>query len=381
MKEEYGYISKKPFGAFIAYERVFELFSNHNLSVNRQPLSSPLLSMASDTTDEGYAIYLLITRDLVLTAEEVVHILQYIREGNDFFISAEHIDSKLLNALFCEVHNPPSETASEMQDTHVGIHFSKQMSDLEFGYFYFPFGNYLQKYQNDHTRILGVNDKGLPNYALVFLGEGRIYLHLAPRALGNYFLMSGKNYQYLDVVLNYLRLEPDVVYWDEYYKHLSPAENRRRLLDRQPEVQFSSFGVVMKYPSLKWAFLLSVFGLLLFLLFSMKRRQRAVPLVLKEGNESKAFAKTLGQLYALKKNNKYLAEKMIHYIYENKDAGKMSVSESSLKRGLPSLVLGSENKTAVALSSFIKKLESVNHISDADLLKLNKLIEHYKSEN
>lgn len=382
MKEGYGYINKAPFGTFIAYERVFELFREHDLYVSREPFSVPLLSLATDTADEDYALYLLITRNLYLTDREVVNILQYVKEGNDFFISADYIDSKLMNALFCEMSSNDSEAKPVMKDTHVGVHFSDQMPDMEFGYYYFPFNGYLQKYQKDHTRVLGVNEQGLPNYVVIFLEQGRLYLHLAPRALSNYFLMSGNNYQYLDVVLNYLRLDPEMVYWDEYYKHLSPEENRRRLLQQKPAVNFSSFGVIMKYPSLRWAFFMSVLGLVLFVLFSMKRKQQPVPLMPRDVNESRAFAKTLGQLYGLRKNNKYLAEKMIHYIYENsKDPDRHSHASTYSRKELTSLKLGAENKNAVALSSFIKKLENGGNISDVDLLTLNKLIENYKLEN
>lgn len=376
LKENYSYTSKEPFGTFITYERFFDLFRDRNLYVTRQSMGADMMNMEADTTNGAYSLYMVITKDLVLTDTEVMGMLNYVKSGNDLFISANYVDRKLLVGFFCESNaesNPGAWTT--MRDTWVGMSFGDQIPAMSFRYFYYPFLRYLSGYQKDFTRVLGVNEQGLPNYVIIFLGKGRLYLHLAPRAFSNYFLLSKDNYRYLDMVLSYLRLKPDAVYWDEFYKHLTPEENRRRVTKNKRPENFSTLNVLMKYPSLKWAYYLGLAGLVLFLFFRIKRKQKAIPIMKTPENASRDFAGTIGRLYFVEKNNKYLAGKMITYFYENfrkvhsRHPAKMSTAYTGGER---------EEEQTQALFAFIDYIEQSPEVSDADLLELNRLIEKFK---
>lgn len=375
LKENYSYTSKAPFGTFITYERFFDLFRDKNLYIVRQSVGADLEDVKTDSANGGYSLYMVITKDLVLTDQEVMGMLHYVKAGNELFISANHVDSKLLAAFFSETSKDEFPEESEtMRDTRVGMTFGENIRGETFHYFYYPFLRYLQNYQKDFTRVLGVNDQGLPNYVLIFLGRGRLYLHLAPRALSNYFLLSHDNYRYLDRVLSYLQLNPDAVYWDEFYKNLTPEENRARLRKHKVPDKFSSFSVLLHHPSLKWAFYLSLAGMAFFFFFKVKRKQKSIPIKKPARNASKDFADTIGRLYFVEKNNKYLAGKMITYFYEDlRNVHSVHPARMSTK------YLGGEKaEEAQSLFALIEQIEQAHAVSDDTLLELNRRIENFK---
>ena len=75
--------------------------------------------------------------------------------------------------------------------------------------------------------------------------------------------------------------------------------------------------VIRQHPPLLWAFWLGLIGLLLFIVFNVKRKQRIIDVIKPNINTTVTFTETVGRLYLQKKNNNHIAEKMITYFYEH----------------------------------------------------------------
>ena len=382
LNESYRRTDKLPFGSFIAYKGFQSEFPDYWINIAQKPFTETWNQLKYDSSTT-YSLYFLITKNLILSVDEVNAMLEYVKAGNDLFISADYVDEKLLNAIYCTISRKGeimSEVNGKMQDTYVSMFYGNDFKTSKYGYYYFPFLNYFNSYDPSITRVLGVNQLNLPNYIVIFSGRGRLYLHVAPRIFSNYFLLSNDNYHYFENVTAYLRFNPQYIYWDAYYKEFSSTRDKNNLNNTD---QFSSLHVIMQNPPLLWAFYIALAGLLLFAFFNIKRKQRVIEVIKPNTNTTVAFTETVGRLYLQQKNNRNISEKIITYFYEylrKKYFINTSVINTEFINSLSgkSGVTKSETEELFGLISNIQQQEEV---TDQDLLELNLKIENFKNKN
>lgn len=384
LTESYRKTDKLPFGSFIAYKGFETEFPDYWINTVNAPFDKTWADMKSDRNFASkYSLYFLITKNLVLTKQEANAMMQFVKAGNDLFISADYVDPKLLEALHCSV-NRQSEIVNEangkMKDTYLSMYYGNDFQSQQYGYYYFPFSSFISRHDSSITRVLGVNEQNLPDYIVLFPGKGRLYLHLAPRAFSNYFLLTKDNYRYFEYVTAYLRFEPQYVYWDEYYKNVSSTRNKDNIRNPNEGNDFSSLSVIRQNPSLWRAFCIGVAGLLLFIFFTMKRKQRVIKTIKPDANTTAAFAETIGRLYLQQKDNKNMADKMITYFYEYLRR-KYFINTSSVDEYFINSLAGksgtSVNETN-QLFEKIQKMKTQDDVSDEELIALNAGIENFK---
>ena len=385
LNEDYRKTDKRPFGSFIAYKEFKNLFNDRYVETVTDPFDEEWNVIKDYSSSKKYSLYFLITKNLVLNYTEVNAFMDYVKAGNDLFISADYIDTRLLENINCNNERMAEivdETKGLMNQTNVSMYEGEDIKSPSYSYYYYPFLNSLSGYDTAFTKVLGVNEKNKPDYILLFWGKGRIYLHVAPRVFSNYFLLSGNNHEYLENVLSYLRSDPKNIYWDEYYKNTNP--NRRKGNNDSKEDNFSSLSVIRQHPPLLWAFWLGIIGLLLFILFNAKRKQRIINVVKPNINTTVNFTETVGRLYLQKKDNNHIAEKMITYFFEhirNKyfiNTSKIDdefINSLSGKSGVP-------KETTQQLFSLIDRVHSGERVDDEMLVQLNMEIENfYKNQS
>ncbi len=380
LNENYRKTDKQPFGTFVAYNQFKHLFGDRYVEEITDPFDEVWKNIGSYSNNRKYSLYFLITKNLVLSYAEVKAFLDYVKAGNDLFISADYIDSRLLENINCNTERQgeiAAELKGNMLETHVSMYFGEHFSAPAYGYYYYPFLNALSGYDTAFARVLGINEVNSPNYVVLFSGKGRIYLHVAPRIFGNYFLLTNDNYKYLENVISYLRSDPKNIYWDEYYKNSSSS--RRRNNNTADDDNFSTLSVIRQYPSLLWAFRIAVAGLLLFIFFNIKRKQRIIPVVKPNVNTTVTFTETVGRLYLQKKNNSHIAEKMITYFYEH-IRNKYFITTATINDEFMNSLSGksgvSKEKTK-ELFSLIQQIHTEEKVDDIELLKLNTGIENF----
>lgn len=373
LEETYSYKDKNPFGGSVVWERLNGLYDDVEIQ------ESPVFNFTQSPVDSSfYSLYVIITKNFFVDESVAKGILDYIKDGNDVFLSAERISENFLDLIDCETNQKLAylrEDWGDMADTKVGMYFGDKLPVVNYRYFYFPFNNFIRQIDQDKSRILGVNEGGRPNYAIMFLGKGRLYLHLAPRALGNYFLLSHDNLKYLDNVFSYLRSDPGVVYWDEYFKKLNKIPDK--------DDDFSTLSVVIQHPALKWAFWLTIAGILFFIFTNFKRKQKVIPIQPPLENATVDFVETVGRLYFVNKDNKNIATKLITYFKEhirsrhlikNFESDEATAKLLAAKRGI-------SEQQALLLLQTISAIESHSSVTDEQLTDLNKQLEQfYKSK-
>lgn len=385
LNETYKKDDKKPFGSYVAYEQFKKLFSDRYVETQVDAFDVTWNNIKNYSSGTQYSLYFLLAKNIEVSNDEAEAMVDFIKEGNDMFLSADYIDARLLDKIKCETERLGeivNEVHGKMNETFVKMDFGLDIKIPAYKYYYYPFLNSFSGYDSAYTRVLGVNEAGKPDYIIMFIGKGRLYLHAAPRAFSNYFLLTANNYQYLENVLSYLRFEPKNIYWDEYYKNQTVNRRKKTPGDndtRDDKNKFSPLNVIKNNPPLLWAFWLAIIALVLYVLVNIKRKQRVINEVKANTNTTVTFTETVGRLYLQKKNNKNIAEKMITYFYEHirnsyflnaNQVNNEFINSLSRKSGVPI-------EATQTLFNTIETINADKNVNDIELLKLNQLIQKF----
>lgn len=369
MRESYARKDTKPFGTNIAHHMLKTFYPASVVKESRKSFSYTDQHMLKDSG----SLYVSITRNFLIDEEDANSILDYVYNGNTFFLSGYNIDTVLLHKLFINIRysffdNLP--VPFNYRNTGTGLIKEANVSLDSFRYFYVPFSTYFSEINDYYSRILGYNSNGKPNCIVFFWGKGKMILHCDPRAFSNYFLLTGKNHQYMQELFQLLDAEPTTIVWDDHYN----KKNYKR-----SGSSFSSFSEIARHPPLAAAFLIMAVLLALYILFGGKRKQRIIPEIKPNLNSSVAFTETIARLYLQKKDNKNMADKMItyfndfvrsHYFLQSPAGSDEFVQSLSRKSGVPL-------EKAVTLYRAFNHASQQTEIDDFELLSLNEQIQQF----
>lgn len=140
------------------------------------------------------------------------------------------------------------------------------------------------------------------NLVRIKVGKGHLILGSSPLIFTNYYLLESNNHLYVEGVLSYLPTH------DNTYMYVLHAK------DTVESTSLLRF--IFAHPALKWAWYFLLLGLLVFTLFTAKRRQRIIPIIPPVNNTTVAFTKTVSNLYIQSKDYNDLIHKSIIYTLE-----------------------------------------------------------------
>jgi len=317
---------KKPYGTYLAYESLKYYFPNAKAEV-----LSKWFRYNNITDKMKYSntsLLVLAGLNLYVSDAEMYKLIDFAAAGNEVLIFASNLDEKLGKKF--GIRKLPYGTEKAYEDVPLSKYYDgsenahvlglRGNSEKLYGYYGRCIKGYFVKnsdsldtgtqseykeeekiYISATPDTLGQTANGA-NFLRYQVGDGHITLHAAPLVLSNYFLLQPGNQEYLDAIWHSLPAGIEQVYWNEYYKRTGEDQ--------------SDFGVLMRYPATRNALLLALLGLLLYVLFEGKRRQRILPVVAPLENSSVSFVETVGRLYYNKGDHNNLAEKMIQHFLE-----------------------------------------------------------------
>ncbi len=119
------------------------------------------------------------------------------------------------------------------------------------------------------------------------------------------------------------------------------------------QVQMSPFRYFLSQPPLRWALYLSMVSILLFMIFTARRKQRAIPVIREPENKSLEFTELIGTLYYQKKDHADLVHKKFIYFAEELrreiqvDIEEVADDERSFRQDCPEDGYGSGGNSRV----------------------------------
>lgn len=139
--------------------------------------------------------------------------------------------------------------------------------------------------------------KKVPAAVSVPYGKGEVIFVSSPLLFTNYGMLEGNTFVYIFRLMSYLADLP--VYRTEAY-----VKTDAMLVAEQ-----SPFREFIKRPPLRWALYLALLGVVLFMIFTARRRQRVIPIMSKPTNRSLEFIQLIGTLYYQRKDHVNLVRK------------------------------------------------------------------------
>lgn len=365
-RDSYTASDKIPFGCYVLYQELLNLFPGINVErIDQTPYSTIL-----DQDSPGRAGYIFINNSLDFDEQETHQLLNFVSEGNDVFMAATFFGYSLSDTLNITVASNYDVPRDTMMASLTNSRYKGEAYPFDRGHYKTRFTSV----DTLNTTVLGhieFSEAGSPNQVLkepnfirVSFGQGHFFMHTTPQAFTNYYLLN-HNQRYVANTLSYLNTK--TLFWDNYKKA------GRVIID-------SPMRFVLNQPALKWAYYLTILGLMIFLIFKAKREQRIIPVITPLSNSSIDFAKTIGGLYyqhrdytdlVFKKLKYFLEYIRSHYYLNIATISDKTAFELASKSG-KSL---SETK---AILDFIIYLKNKNEHSEQDMIALSKKIATFK---
>lgn len=208
----------------------------------------------------------------------------------------------------------------------------------------------------------------------VIVGKGELYLIQTPHLFTNYGMLSRNYYDYVFRCLNSLK-DRELLRLDE-----SLSADNQQIGNDGP------FSYMLRQPPLRWALYTGLCVVLLFLCFTARRKQRAIPVVRPPQNMQLKFVKFIGTLYferetpleLLKRKFSYFAEEV--YRLTGVDVRQEEVGIESLASALAQKT-GMERDALLQLLATMRKLPQPGmKISDKEMKhwidRMNEVVRH-----
>lgn len=369
-RPSYTSVSKIPFGCFVLFNELPNIFSNSEIESVENSMYDILIQRDSSIRSN----YLIINDFVYLDEQETNQVLKYVADGNQVFIASNNLTGQLADTLNIEIRQQ-----YDIQEDSIKASFTNQNFEQE--HFYFTRGadpSYFASVDTLKTEILGHlqfkpstflenNEdeiKVRPNFIKTTFGKGNFLINTLPVAYTNYYVL-GDNSNYS--VQSFSYLNDKLLYWDDYKK------SGRKVIT-------SPMRFILNQPALKWSYYLVVIGLLLFVIFRAKREQRIIPIIKPLENSSVEFAKTVGSLYYQHRDYTNLNNKKITYFLthiRNKYYLNTSVLDENLITQL-SAKAGKPKEETKALIELILSLKNKTVHTEQDSLTLVQKINTFK---
>lgn len=349
-----------PYGCQALGEMLPE-FTNHRFSLN----NVPLYNLNKNLLDSNH-IYLIVTNQFSPDEPDFSQLRKLSVKGNHFIIASFSFSQAVLDTLQVSLESSPELFGKIREKDTASVYIKHPENGNKIRFLLQRYTNYayFDSIQKPH-KIIGTTSSGKANFIQIPHGKGSISLTCEPLLYSNYYFAYQKLYPYTELMLNHFPAYPIV--WDEYYKP------NKTITDSSP-VRF-----ILKNKTLRTAWYILLFGMLIYLLFGSRRMQRMIPIIHPPRNASLDFTKTLGQLYFNKGNHIDLVHKKMQHLQSflyQKFLINISMHNDALFAKIAAKSGVSQKEVAYIFSTYhwIIKQKS---ITDTELNRFNTLVNNF----
>ncbi|QXP69977.1 hypothetical protein H0I29_15355 [Polaribacter sp. R2A056_3_33] len=365
---------KSPFGNYIIYNEAETLFKNQKVTLLKENIYDYLAFKSAYDSTRIHNYVAIKHSGYKLTNTGVTELLDFVAKGNNVFLAFNSFKDSLKSSLKFTTNNLDKDVYDVKGLKKLEGTFelnNKAFSKTSFSFDRNIRRNYFLQYNENTTSVLGtfaVDREKVPNFIKIHYGEGAFYLHTQPIAFTNYYLLNNKE-EYAANVFSYLP-NADVI-WDPQIKS-SKYEDKK-------EDDNNVFKFFLEHPTLTWFLFVSSIGLLLFMLFNARRKQRPIPIIKPLQNSTVEFTQTIANLYLKEQDHKNLVDKKIAYFLE-KVRSKYLLDTSNLNTDFIEKLAsksGNDLQRTKYLVNTIITLNKKTECLEEELIVLHKMIENF----
>lgn len=360
---------KIPFGSLVFTEQL------NRVADSVIPVDRPPFEFLKDNDIDG--TYLFYNGGINFGEAELKSLLDWTSKGNTLVVSSIAFEDKLLDTLNLDMSsiNIFENFNNEFQLQHV----NPNLSDKRYKFTKASTLYHFNEIDTLNTKVLGLVDKykynedslqsTLVNVIKQPFGDGEIILNAFPQSYTNYFILDAPNQDYTAGLLSYLDTSKPI-YVDKHYKS-------------GKKFYTSPMYFFLNNENLKWAYYLILIGVIFYIFFEGKRKQRAIPIVKPLNNQTVDFTRTIADMYYESSKHKEIAHhKVQHFLEFIRNTMYLQTADIN-PEFIKNLAARSNNTVddTDKLFKYISNLQQQHTINNIQLERLNTLIETFKSHN
>jgi hypothetical protein len=374
-KRTYSKDDKIPYGSYLVYELLPQLFGNKAIIPNNKTFYELAQEGTFDTSEQNDLEiginFILLNENFAPNQQETSSILDIADKGGIFFIASQNFGGTFADTLgivtsdygtwFLKYDNKDEKVNVNL----VNPNFNQQNYNFYEHTVPFVFKNLKTTTLIDlkKIKILG-QYRNEPNFIYMPYGNGGFYLHTCPLVFTNYNMLSENNHEYIATAFSYL--PKNTVVWDEYYK--------TGRTEAKTPLRF-----ILQNESLKYAWWIFIASVILFMVFKSKRTQRIMPIMKLPQNTTLDFTQTIGNLYYQRRDDANLANKKIIYFLEH-IRSNFHINTNKLDNEFIenlSMKSGFEANKLKRIFGLIADVQRYNMISEIQLIELSRWIDDF----
>ena len=394
-------IIKKPInptGTFLLYH-LLKNYKNasslQKIQTSRDMSLSELLP--KEQKNDHQNIYFAIAEDVSLRDEDGDWLLEFVEAGNCAFIACEDLSYRVRAAISDKSYfrfNDYYDTSFVLNFYHPKLLQEKpiEVKNAELNSHSYPryksWKYFLDADLGDgFVRIAYNTSVDYPVCIGLQYGKGSFIIHSAPAAFSNYNMFDEGGKYHAEAIFSHL--PKGNIYWHHDFGKYSPLRGvPQPTISEQSNSGKSNYSkssplqFIMNEPALFTALILLMVGVLLYMVFQSKRRQRIIPVVESNENSSVEFVKTVSTMYfQQKRHDKLIKHKELIFLSFLRQ--QYYVSSSKITANFITKVAhksGVDEKRVKDIFNALDKGKKNRNVSKAELLDLyNKLEYFYKN--
>ena len=313
----FSHNDKQPFGCYV-FDSILSVSLPRGYEVTKQSL----YQMKDDSLRRGYIVLVSNQLSWDLGEQETKALLSLAEKGNKILVAYDGINASLQDTLnyrvipgFQQLSLREYVMQGKSRDTLIWE--GDSVYDRRSYYFYpqvmlsriknhndsLPvkqLATIYHRYQNGLSDDVPVTTDTASAAMSIPVGKGEIIVVSTPLVFTNYGILDAPNHEYIFRILSEMGDLP-IVRTEAYTKTTEEASPLRYFLSQPP---------------LRWAVTLGFIAILVFMVFTARRRQRVIPEVEKPKNRNLEFVKLIGTLYYQKRDYRDLVLKKYAYFAE-----------------------------------------------------------------
>lgn len=341
---------KSPFGLFVFNKEVKDLFKNKLSKIDVTPYDY--------YTEKSRKPHNILVIESEIDPESWKKILDEVSKGSDAMVIATRLPKNVSDSIgfYGSKISYEDQNVLKLTDKKYQNDFIKLDK--------FPSGRGFS-YIKPNVQVLGKtveeNNEDQANFIKAPFGKGNVYVHCEPLFLTNYYLLKSGNVRYAQSIFSYL-------------------EDKETLWFVESNTRESSFLLrfILSNPPLKYAWWVFLGGMVLFIFFNVKRKQRIVPIIEPLKNTSADFVKSIGNLYLqegdfhdmmAKKAQYFLNKVRIDLLIDTQNLDNEFAKKLQLKTGKPAEMI------TEAIDLIKRAQDPYASVMKEDLARINKLLD------
>lgn len=302
----YNTKDKIPLGLYVFDKEVDSFFTGY-IDRYKESLKDYFYSVDYEAND-WFNYNLLYINEVLRWDDGVVQdVCRFVREGNSAFISASALPQSLKDSLGFSTQSMlfDSRFAALLDQEITVIITDSCMADINVSQTKGLTGSFFTSFDTVKTEALGyvkTNNEKAINFIKIYHGAGVFFIQLDPAVFTNYFLLTKDYHRYAEHALSHIPPNYDIIW--------SLNNQTSKVISESP------FRFIKSQPPLYFAFILLIVGILMFVIFNIRRTQRIIKIIPKPINSTVDFARTIGNLYFQKGSIRDIMDKKIIYLLE-----------------------------------------------------------------